>query len=319
MKHILIADDEPHVIRILKLSLERAGYRVDSVPNGEMALERTLANPPDALITDIQMPKMDGIQLLKGIKGIDPTTPVIIMTAYASEQSAIDAVNLGAFSYMQKHCKNDEIKMVVRNALALKQVTSENVQLKQELTRKTKLKKIIGSTTRPRIVVENMPPTIGAAILFITSAPVPCDHMIGSSPAMIAVTVMAMGRTRWTAPAWTASRRSDQLRSRPSSWNLVRLWLRYITIMTPISVETPTKAITPTHTATERSYFNAASSQKAPTSENGIAIMTRITSPIRWKLKYRRRNTITRVNGTATLRRAAARCMYSYWPLQMIL
>ena len=85
-------------------------------------------------MTDIQMPKMDGIQLLKGIKGLDPTTPVVIMTAYASEQSAIDAVNLGAFSYLQKHCKNDEIKMVVRNALALRKARTENLQLKRELT-----------------------------------------------------------------------------------------------------------------------------------------------------------------------------------------
>jgi DNA-binding NtrC family response regulator len=98
------------------------------------------------------MPKMDGIQLLKGIKGIDPGTPVIMLTAYASEQSAIDAVNLGAFSYMQKHCKNDEIKMVVRNALALRKAKTENIKLKKELTRNNRRKNIIGQSARMRSV-----------------------------------------------------------------------------------------------------------------------------------------------------------------------
>jgi DNA-binding NtrC family response regulator len=104
------------------------------------------------VMTDIQMPKMDGIQLLKGIKAMDPTMPVIIMTAYASEQSAIDAVNLGAFSYLQKHCKNDEIKMVVRNALQLRQARTENAKLKRELTKNRSRKQIIGQSPRMRSV-----------------------------------------------------------------------------------------------------------------------------------------------------------------------
>jgi DNA-binding NtrC family response regulator len=125
---------------------------VTTVNSGAQALKVVESDPVDVVMTDIQMPKMDGIQLLKGIKGIDPTTPVIIMTAYASEQSAIDAVNLGAFSYMQKHCKNDEIKMVVRNALALRMAKTENIKLKKELTRNKRRKNIIGQSTRMRSV-----------------------------------------------------------------------------------------------------------------------------------------------------------------------
>jgi len=63
MKQILIADDEPHVIRVLQLSLERAGYQIDSVPNGEAALEWIRNSQPDVLITDIEMPRMTGEQL----------------------------------------------------------------------------------------------------------------------------------------------------------------------------------------------------------------------------------------------------------------
>jgi DNA-binding NtrC family response regulator len=149
---ILVVDDEDSMCQYLSILLQKEGYEVTTVNSGVQALQVLEKDPVDVVMTDIQMPKMDGIQLLKGIKGIDPTTPVIIMTAYASEQSAIDAVNLGAFSYMQKHCKNDEIKMVVRNALALRRAKTENIKLKKELTRKTRRKNIIGQSARMRSV-----------------------------------------------------------------------------------------------------------------------------------------------------------------------
>jgi len=149
---ILVVDDEESMCQYLSILLQKEGYDVTTVNTGAQALQVIENNPVDVVMTDIQMPKMDGIQLLKGIKGIDPTTPVIIMTAYASEQSAIDAVNLGAFSYMQKHCKNDEIKMVVRNALALRMAKTENIKLKKELTRNKRRKNIIGQSARMRSV-----------------------------------------------------------------------------------------------------------------------------------------------------------------------
>jgi DNA-binding NtrC family response regulator len=149
---ILVVDDEESMCQYLSILLQKEDYEVTTVNSGAQALQVVENNPVDVVMTDIQMPKMDGIQLLKGIKGIDPTTPVIIMTAYASEQSAIDAVNLGAFSYMQKHCKNDEIKMVVRNALALRKAKTENIKLKKELTRNKRRKNIIGQSARMRSV-----------------------------------------------------------------------------------------------------------------------------------------------------------------------
>jgi DNA-binding NtrC family response regulator len=149
---ILVVDDEESMCQYLSILLQKEGYEVQTVNSGAAALKVIESDPVDVVMTDIQMPKMDGIQLLKGIKGLDPTTPVIIMTAYASEQSAIDAVNLGAFSYMQKHCKNDEIKMIVRNALALRKAKSENIALKKELTRNKSRKSIIGQSVRMRSV-----------------------------------------------------------------------------------------------------------------------------------------------------------------------
>jgi len=149
---ILIVDDEESMCQYLAILLRKEGYEVLTVNSGVQALQVIGEQRIDLVMTDIQMPKMDGIQLLKGIKAMNPGTPVIIMTAYASEQSSIDAVNLGAFSYLQKHCKNDEIRMVVRNALALSRARTENKELKIKLTRTAKAKKIIGQSPRMRSV-----------------------------------------------------------------------------------------------------------------------------------------------------------------------
>jgi DNA-binding NtrC family response regulator len=116
------------------------------VNNGRDALEKVKADSYDVVITDIKMPGMDGIQLLNQIKKHDPSMPVVIMTAYASQQSAIDAVNQGAFQYLIKNAKNDEIKLVVRNALEMRKVRSENLFLKRELKKGHEEKTIIGSS-----------------------------------------------------------------------------------------------------------------------------------------------------------------------------
>ena len=143
---ILVVDDEQSMTQFLGIVLRKEGYTVSTVNNGKDALERVRAEAFDAVITDIKMPGMDGIQLLQGVKKHDPSLPVVIMTAYASQQSAIDAVNLGAFQYLIKNAKNDEIKLVVRNALEMRRVRTENLFLKRELKRGHDEKTIIGSS-----------------------------------------------------------------------------------------------------------------------------------------------------------------------------
>ncbi|TMQ71526.1 MAG: sigma-54-dependent Fis family transcriptional regulator [Candidatus Eisenbacteria bacterium] len=143
---ILVVDDEQSMTQFLGIVLRKEGYSVTTVNNGKDALERARAEDFDVVITDIKMPGMDGIQLLQGIKKQDPSLPVVIMTAYASQQSAIDAVNLGAFQYLIKNAKNDEIKLVVRNALEMRRVRTENLYLKRELKRGHDEKTIVGSS-----------------------------------------------------------------------------------------------------------------------------------------------------------------------------
>ena len=89
---ILVVDDEQSMTQFLGIVLRKEGYQVTVTNNGKDALEKVRSDSYDAVITDIRMPGMDGIQLLEGIKKVDPTLPVVIMTAYASQQSAIDAV-----------------------------------------------------------------------------------------------------------------------------------------------------------------------------------------------------------------------------------
>jgi DNA-binding NtrC family response regulator len=143
---ILVVDDEQSMTQFLSIVLRKEGFQVTAVSNGRDALERVKAENFDVVITDIKMPGMDGIQLLNHIKKHDPSLPVVIMTAYASQQSAIDAVNHGAFQYLIKNAKNDEIKLVVRNALEMRRVRSENLFLKRELKKGHEEKTIIGSS-----------------------------------------------------------------------------------------------------------------------------------------------------------------------------
>ena len=161
---ILIVDDEEGMCQFLSIMLKREGYDVTAVTSGADALREMQRGGADVVITDIQMPKMDGIQVLSGIKAIDETVPVIIMTAYASKQTAIEAVNKGAFHYLDKHAKNDEIKMVIRNALEMRQVRSENSDLRRELvhTRRFEPGSIIGNSDEMQAVYRMVERVAGA-------------------------------------------------------------------------------------------------------------------------------------------------------------
>ena len=145
-ERILVVDDEESMVQFLTVLLRREGYEVTTAASGTQAMEILQDSTVDVIVTDLKMPGMDGIELLERVKKIDETLPVIIMTAYASQRSAIDALNLGAFQYLEKHAKNEDIKLVVRNALALRKVRSENSYLKRQLQKNHAVKEIIGKS-----------------------------------------------------------------------------------------------------------------------------------------------------------------------------
>ncbi len=143
---ILIADDERTGREALSRFLRLEGFEVDESADGMAALEMFQASPYDVLITDLKMPKMDGLDLLREIKAISPATMGIVITGYASTSSAIQAMKLGAFDYVSKPYELDEIRLVIKRAIEYQVLQSENVTLKKQLKRKYRFENIIGDS-----------------------------------------------------------------------------------------------------------------------------------------------------------------------------
>src|ERR671925_606275 len=114
---ILVIDDEEIMREILEALLTREGYEVRLAPNAAVGLELVRSMPFDAAIVDVMLPGMDGIAALDEIKKIDDDLPVLMITAFASVENAIAAMKRGAFDYITKPFKNDEVIVVVQNAL----------------------------------------------------------------------------------------------------------------------------------------------------------------------------------------------------------
>ncbi len=142
---VLLIDDEQSMIETLSVLLKKEGFDVLSALSGTEGIERFAEAKPDLVLTDVRMPKVSGVDVLEAIREKDPTTPVVLMTAQASLQSAIQAVNLGATHYVQKPFSNEELVAILRRSLDIGRVERENVQLKSEI-RKTKNRELLKPT-----------------------------------------------------------------------------------------------------------------------------------------------------------------------------
>src|SRR6185295_10181837 len=130
---ILVVDDEEIMREILETLLTREGYQVRLASSGVEGLDFARTTPFDAAIVDIMMPGIDGIATLDELKRIDEDLAVLIITAYASVESAISAMKNGAFDYITKPFKNDEVLVVMRNALERRRLVHENRNLRQSI------------------------------------------------------------------------------------------------------------------------------------------------------------------------------------------
>src|SRR3954462_20096 len=130
---ILIVDDEEIMREILETLLSREGYAVRTAARGGEGLELARSVPFDAAIVDVMMPGMDGMSLLDELKKLDDDLPVMMVTAYASVENAIAAMKRGAFDYITKPFKNDEVLVVVRNAMERRRLLNENRKLRQNI------------------------------------------------------------------------------------------------------------------------------------------------------------------------------------------
>lgn len=143
---ILIADDEKPIRDSIKLILEEEGYTTDVAGDGEEALQKIQAENFDIVITDIKMPKVDGIQVLDSASKIAPETFFIIMTAYASVNTAIDALRHGAYDYLVKPIEFDDLLLRVKRLLDYKKLALENKTLRQRISSDSGFTNLIGKS-----------------------------------------------------------------------------------------------------------------------------------------------------------------------------
>jgi len=154
MHTILVIDDERSMREFLSIMLEREGYSVVTKDNGNDALDFIRKNNYDLIITDIKMPKMSGIDILRESMNLHPNTPVIMITAFASTEVAVEAMKLGAYDYITKPFNVDEIKIIIKNALEKKTLFDENMSLKEELKGRYQFSNIVGKSDKIRKVFE---------------------------------------------------------------------------------------------------------------------------------------------------------------------
>ncbi len=132
---ILVVDDESGILQTLRILLTKSGFDVRTAQGGKTGLEAIQSAPPDVVLSDVRMPQVGGLEILQAAHAQDPETPVILMTAQASLQTAIQAVNDGAFYYIQKPFSNDDMVAICARALETRQLRSENRALKSEIRR----------------------------------------------------------------------------------------------------------------------------------------------------------------------------------------
>ena len=152
---ILVIDDEEIMREILEALLTREGYQVRLAASGEEGIELAKSGGYDAAIVDVMMPGLDGIGVLEELKKLDDDLPVVMITAFASVETAISAMKHGAFDYITKPFKNDEVLVVVRNAVERRRLVAENTALRQNLQAQSlRFSGIIGRSSKMKQIFD---------------------------------------------------------------------------------------------------------------------------------------------------------------------
>jgi two-component system response regulator AtoC len=144
--HLLVVDDDPVTVNLLKEVLTKEGYEVATALSGEEAITQGKDDLFDIVITDMRMGDKDGMEVLRSFKKFAPETTVIMITAFGSIETAIEAIREGAFDYISKPFKLDEIKFTIRRAFEQRRLLQENRFYRQELLNKYQFKNVIGRT-----------------------------------------------------------------------------------------------------------------------------------------------------------------------------
>lgn len=145
-ERILIVDDDENVAILFKKILGKEGYEIDSASSGEEALSSLEAQWFDLVVSDLRMPGLDGLEFLRRAKLLNPTMPCIVLTGYATVDSAVAAMKEGAYDYLTKPINNDEMKLVVKKALEVHRLVREVERLRQSVDSESGFGNILGKS-----------------------------------------------------------------------------------------------------------------------------------------------------------------------------
>ncbi|HIJ79978.1 MAG: sigma-54 dependent transcriptional regulator [Desulfobulbaceae bacterium] len=168
MNTILIVDDEPNYLVVMSELLREEGFEVFTAVNGQEAFTTVLDTDLDLIITDMRMPVMDGLQLLKKVKAHNPNLPIIMVTAFGEVEMAVAAMKAGAVNYLTKPFNNDELVLNARKAIENYAVLKENIRLRDEMRFRTSYANMIGKNKKMQEIynlIEKVAPTSTSVLI----------------------------------------------------------------------------------------------------------------------------------------------------------
>ena len=163
---VLVVEDEEKLRRVIELQLKTAGFEVEQAGTAEEALK--LADRADVILTDLRLPGMSGLELLQQLRSEDSRTPVIVMTAFGSIETAVEAMKSGAVDFLPKPFSLDHLMTVVNKALEVRTLRDENRELRAELSQRYQFDNIIGRSAAMREIfatIERVAPTRATVLL----------------------------------------------------------------------------------------------------------------------------------------------------------
>ncbi len=156
MARVLLIDDDAGLREVLTFALEEFGHEVESHENGERGLSALEAFRPEVVVTDLKMPGIDGVEVVRRVKETDPGVPVIVLTAFGTIADAVEVMKLGAYDYLTKPYNRDELKLTIDQALERRQLLSENRTLRARLREKTLKTDLVYVSTAMEGIVEKV-------------------------------------------------------------------------------------------------------------------------------------------------------------------
>jgi two-component system response regulator HydG len=151
---ILIVDDDLAHLGMLRTILKGHGYLVETASDGEEAIGKVKEKPCDLILMDVRMARVGGIEALRQIKEFNPAIPIIIMTAYSSVDTAVEAMKLGAYDYLTKPLHFEELKLIIERAMDHLRLSEENRDLRQKIAAESHFSEIIGTSSAMQQVVQ---------------------------------------------------------------------------------------------------------------------------------------------------------------------